>query len=42
MEPWAHSAPEELVAVETLPVEVEAEVASLVAAVAEPMECLGD
>jgi hypothetical protein len=38
MEQWATSAPEELVAVETLPVEVEAAEASLVAVVAEPME----
>jgi hypothetical protein len=38
MEPWEASAPEELVAVETLPVEVEAAEASLVAEVAEPME----
>jgi hypothetical protein len=38
MEPWEPSVPEELVAVETLPVEVEAAAASLVAAVAEPME----
>jgi hypothetical protein len=38
MEQWVTSAPEELVAVETLPVEVEAAEASLVAVVAEPME----
>jgi hypothetical protein len=38
MDPWEASAPEELVAVETLPVEAEAAEASLVAEVAEPME----
>jgi hypothetical protein len=38
MEPWEASAPEELVAVETLPVEVEAAEASLVEEAAEPME----
>jgi hypothetical protein len=38
MEPWEPSVPEELVAVETLPVVVAAEEASLVEEVAEPME----
>jgi hypothetical protein len=38
MEPWATSAPEELVAVETLPAVAEVAEASLVGAVAEPME----